>query len=164
MTQTIAQPATCLGPAGRRNRLAQSPDALFCYGTLRFGAVLRALLGRVPARTPAAAPGWRAAALQNRVYPGLVAAAPGSAAPGVLLTDLDTREWKILDAFEDDRYDLRRVTLADGGGGWAYVWPNEEVRPQNWDAADFQSRHLSQYAARCARLAPALAAGRPKTE
>ncbi|MCZ1006723.1 gamma-glutamylcyclotransferase family protein [Streptomyces lydicus] len=126
------------------------------YGTLQFDAVLEALLGRIPKRAAANAPGWRAAALEGRVYPGLVAA-PGSAAPGLRLTDLSPREWGILDAFEDDRYDLREVELTSGGRGLAYLWPEGDVRDENWDAQQFKALHLQEYAARCARIAPRLA-------
>jgi gamma-glutamylcyclotransferase (GGCT)/AIG2-like uncharacterized protein YtfP len=94
--------------------------------------------------------------LQGRVYPGLVEA-PDCEAPGVLLTDLSRREWAILDAFEDDRYDLRELTLASGAQGLAYVWPESEVRAENWDIELFRNRHLPEYAARCARIAPGLA-------
>ncbi|MDX3066751.1 MULTISPECIES: gamma-glutamylcyclotransferase family protein [Streptomyces] len=136
---------------------------MFCYGTLRFDTVLEALLGRIPARVPASLPGWRAAALEGRVYPGLVSA-PDGAADGMVLTDLRSREWKILDAFEDARYELQALPLSTGTHGWAYVWAHGEVRPENWDAVEFEALHLPEYAARCARIAPALAAGRPKPE
>lgn len=146
----------------RRSRLVPVPDTLFCYGTLQFDAVLEALLGRIPSHTPASAPGWRAAALEGLVYPGLVASAVGNAAEGVLLTDLSNEDWKILDVFEDTRYDLREVTLSTGQRCWAYIWAGEEVRPKNWDAAEFQDMHLQEYAARCARIGPRLIAGLPK--
>ncbi|MFE0421812.1 gamma-glutamylcyclotransferase family protein [Streptomyces sp. NPDC058953] len=128
---------------------------LFCYGTLRFDAVLEALLGRIPSGVPVDAPGWRAAALAKRVYPGLVPA-PGSTAPGLLLTDLSRREWAILNAFEDERYDLRPVALASGQRAWAYIWPGDDVLPANWDKDLFEGRHLLEYATRCRRIAPTL--------
>lgn len=137
---------------------------LFCYGTLQFDDVLRALLGRVPEQYPASAPGYRAAALEGRAYPGLVAQASDCSATGVLLTDLSEAEWRILDAFEDPRYELRQVSLSDGGYGWAYMWPGEDVRMEDWDAAEFEAQHLATYADRCARLGPRLAAGQPKGE
>ncbi|MEU6350156.1 gamma-glutamylcyclotransferase family protein [Streptomyces sp. NPDC047072] len=148
----------------RLARFAQGPNVLFCYGTLRFGDVLQALLGRIPERVPASAPGYRAAALQGRVYPGLIVCANGSSAPGVALTDLSSDEWRILDAFEDERYDLREVALSTGGSGLAYIWPGGDVRTEDWDAEDFERQHLAAYAARCARIAPRLAAGEPKGE
>ncbi|MEU3795775.1 gamma-glutamylcyclotransferase family protein [Streptomyces fructofermentans] len=164
MTQTICRTTPVPETSGRRDRLSQGPDVLFCYGTLQFDAVLTALLGRIPARAPASAPGWRAALLEGRVYPGLVVSTLGSTAPGALLTDLSNEEWRILDAFEDDRYELQEVTLSTGDRGWAYIWLDGEVQPENWDAAVFEALHLPEYAARCARLAPGLAAGLPKSE
>ncbi|MDX2554752.1 MULTISPECIES: gamma-glutamylcyclotransferase family protein [Streptomyces] len=145
-----------------RDRLSQGPDLLFCYGTLQFDDVLKGLLGRIPHRTPASAPGYRTAALEGRVYPGLVVRAFGGAAPGVVLTDLSNAEWRILDAFEDEQYDLRKVALSTGATGWAYVWLGGDVRAEDWDAAEFEARHLSAYAERCARIGPRLAAGEPK--
>ncbi|MFJ9893590.1 gamma-glutamylcyclotransferase family protein [Streptomyces sp. NPDC091280] len=145
-------------------RFSQGPQTLFCYGTLRFTDVLKALLGRIPDRAPASALGYRAASLQGRLYPGLIVSGPGNSASGLVLTDLSSAEWLILDAFEDDQYDLREIALSTGGWGLAYVWPGGDVRPDDWDAEEFQSQHLEEYAARCARLAPRLAAGLPKNE
>ncbi|MGW0730570.1 gamma-glutamylcyclotransferase family protein [Streptomyces mirabilis] len=82
-------------------------------------------------------------ALEGRAYPGLVLA-PGSAAAGFLLTDLSQREWGILDAFEDDRYDLRKLCLTSGAPGWGYVWPGGEVRDEDWEAEHFVTRHLQE--------------------
>lgn len=65
---------------------AVSPDLLFVYGTLQIPEVLEGLLGRVPRSTRAIAKGWRAAALECRVYPGLVSA--DGTATGRLLSDL----------------------------------------------------------------------------
>jgi gamma-glutamylcyclotransferase (GGCT)/AIG2-like uncharacterized protein YtfP len=164
MTQMTTDPTAVPEALGRRDRLSQGPNVLFCYGTLQFDDVLKALLGRIPERAPASAPGYRAAALEGRVYPGLVVRAFGGAAPGVVLTDLSNEEWRILDAFEDERYDLKEVTLSTGARGWAYIWPGGDVRVEDWDAEKFAAQHLSAYAARCARIAPALAAGQPKGE
>ncbi|MFH8642055.1 gamma-glutamylcyclotransferase family protein [Streptomyces goshikiensis] len=140
----------------RSARLAAG-DALFCYGTLQFDAVLNALLSRIPERQPDSAPGWRTAALEGRQYPGLVSS-PDTTARGLLLTDLTLTEWDILDAFEDTLYDLREVTMASGRRAWAYVWTKDEVLTQNWDQASFERKHLPEYVARCARMAPTLAA------
>ncbi|MGW1044374.1 gamma-glutamylcyclotransferase family protein [Streptomyces sp. NPDC002547] len=137
---------------------------LFCYGTLRFGDVLKALLGRIPDQVPASAPGYRAAALQGRVYPGLIVCAVGGPAPGIALTDLTSEEWLVLDRFEDERYELRQVVLSTGRSGLAYIWPGGDVRAEDWDAAEFERQHLAAYAARCSRIAPRLAAGEPKGE
>ncbi|MET9293072.1 gamma-glutamylcyclotransferase family protein [Streptomyces sp. NPDC003077] len=158
VTQSAHVPAI----SHRRYRLSPGSNVLFVYGTLQFDAVLDALLSRVPQRTPASAPGWRAAALEGRLYPGLVAA-PDATATGLLLTDLTNEEWAVLDAFEDDRYDLRELTLSSGGRGWAYVWPDDEVRAENWDAQYFAVHHLHEYAARCGRISATLARGAADT-
>ncbi|MDT0430343.1 gamma-glutamylcyclotransferase family protein [Streptomyces salyersiae] len=155
MYQATAQPSPVTATSGSRCRLSPDAATLFAYGTLQFDAVLEGLIGRIPQQVSASAPGWRAASLEGRVYPGLVAA-PGSVAPGVLFTDLSRREWAILDAFEDDRYDLREVTLSSGGRGLAYIWPAGEVLDEDWNSEQFRTRHLEEYAARCARIAPGL--------
>ncbi|MFD7136989.1 gamma-glutamylcyclotransferase family protein [Streptomyces sp. NPDC059894] len=139
------------------NRLADSPTALFVYGTLQFEIVLSGLIGRVPQRQPTTTLGWRAAALEGRVYPGLVSA-PGCEARGLLLTGMSEREWRVLDAFEDDRYDLQRIEVTCRSVAWGYVWPGGEVKAEDWDAAEFQECHLQAYAGRCARIASELAA------
>ncbi|MBA0049921.1 gamma-glutamylcyclotransferase [Streptomyces sp. AJS327] len=129
------------------HRLAVAPDTLFVYGTLLFPRILRALLGRAPARRPATAPGWRAAALRDRPYPGLVPAA--GTVRGRLLTGLTPAEWRLLDDFEDDDYELRRLHLGEGGYGWAYVWTSErEVLVEDWEPGTFAAYQLEAYAVR----------------
>ncbi|WP_431954631.1 gamma-glutamylcyclotransferase family protein [Nocardia lijiangensis] len=165
-------------PAGRLARVSGSEHALFVYGTLQFPVVLRELIGRCPDLSPAVLPGWRVAALPGRVYPGLVAAARATAR-GVVLSGLGAREWAVLDAFEDDEYDLRpvgfdgqRVDAERGevgglridregparfapGAVWTYVW-TAEVTPADWRADEFAARHLRTFTRRCAGWRPAL--------
>ena len=110
---------------------------------------MRVLLGRVPAGVAASVAGWRVAALPGRVYPALVS---GEAlAKGQLLTDLTPPEWRLLDAFEDDVYELRRLTLTDGRYGWAYVRAHHtDAAPHDWDIDTFERDHLTGYLKRCA--------------
>ncbi|WFB10903.1 gamma-glutamylcyclotransferase [Streptomyces sp. LX-29] len=128
-------------------RASEPADALFAYGTLQFPEVLTALLGRVPEHGPAEAPGWRAAALGRRLYPGLIPDADRSA-PGVLLTGLTPAEWRILDAFEADEYELRSVRLADGREVPSYVWRGGEELRETWDATRFRTAYLADFLAR----------------
>ncbi|MGW4244866.1 gamma-glutamylcyclotransferase family protein [Nocardia sp. NPDC004722] len=126
-------------------------DPLFVYGTLRFAAVLTELLGRVPEMEAARLPGRRAAALPGRSYPGLVTA-PGGVTDGFLLTGLTPGEWLVLDAFEDDEYDLVPVTVTAGervGYAWTYTW-TAQAEEQDWSAAAFEAELLPRYAAKCA--------------
>ncbi|QIS13798.1 gamma-glutamylcyclotransferase family protein [Nocardia arthritidis] len=125
-------------------------DSLFAYGTLQFPQVLIHLLERCPALEPVAVSGWRAAALPGRVYPGLVPATD-SVTPGVLLTGLTAAEWRILDAFEDDEYDLRTVEVHPGGRtAMTYVW-TAPVSEQTWYSEEFAAAHLAAFVTRCAR-------------
>lgn len=139
-----------LPPPDLPDRLpAADPQALFAYGTLMLPEVLRVLLGRTPASGPASIAGWRVAALPERVYPALV---PGEAiAKGQIITDLTPPEWRLLDAFEDDVYELRRLTLTDGRHAWAYICADPTAAsPEDWDIDTFERDHLAAYLKRCA--------------
>lgn len=132
-------------------RLPDASDPLFVYGTLRFGVVLTALIGRVPAMEPARSIGRRAAALPGRKYPGLVTA-PDAVTEGFVLTGLGTDDWRVLDAFEDDEYDLTPVSVHVGervGYAWTYTW-TAEVAAADWSATDFETAHLPYYESKCA--------------
>jgi gamma-glutamylcyclotransferase (GGCT)/AIG2-like uncharacterized protein YtfP len=122
-------------------------DRLFVYGTLQFPEVLVELIGRCPELVRADIAGWRVAALPGRVYPGLVPAADG-VARGVVLSGLSAGEWAILDAFEDDEYDLRPVQLATAAPAWTYVWTSV-VATDDWYPARFAADHLGPFVARC---------------
>lgn len=138
-------------PSGRLDQLLGDPDALlFVYGSLQFPEVLHALLGRVPPTTDAQANGWHVTALVDAVYPGLVAGAGPTT--GLVLSGLTADEWRVIDAFEDDVYDLRTVDLTDGRLAWAYTCPtgsNVSIEAA-WDARNFAEHHLTDYVRQCA--------------
>ncbi|MFE3051667.1 gamma-glutamylcyclotransferase family protein [Nocardia sp. NPDC059239] len=139
------------GSRWSRSRLPAAGEPLFVYGTLQFGPVLTELIGRVPAMEPARSIGRRAAALPGRAYPGLVTAT-GSVTEGYLLTGLTADEWRVLDAFEDDEYDLLPVSVHAGervGYAWTYAW-TAEVEDFEWSPAAFASEHLPRYVGKCA--------------
>lgn len=124
--------------------------SLFTYGTLLFPEVLRALIGRVPQSQAASVTGWRVAALKNRTYPGLVAA-PDGIAHGRLLTGLSGHEWRLLDNFEDRKYEVRKMKLSGGQNSLAYVWVDDAETCSNaWDLQAFALTHLGSYVERCA--------------
>lgn len=137
------------GRGVRLGRLVTSGRPLFAYGTLQFPAILEVLLGRVPELVPTVVPGWRVAALPGRVYPGLVPAAT-SQARGVLLSGLTAGEWEILDAYEDDEYDLRAIPLpSPGKSAWSYVWTSTPAQ-EDWHPDSFVTAHLLHFVTRCA--------------
>ena len=136
------------------SRLAREDAPLFVYGTLRFAEVLDALLGRVPRGETGTLPGWRAAALRQRPYPGLVPA-PGRTARGRVLSGLTPGECAVLDAFEGAPYALRRVALADGRAVRTYVWRDvdgPDVLPEDWDAQAYAGRVLAVYGSAARRV------------
>jgi gamma-glutamylcyclotransferase (GGCT)/AIG2-like uncharacterized protein YtfP len=129
-------------------RAMADDDRLFVYGTLQFPEVLIELIGRRPEYVEAELAGWRVAALPGRVYPGLVPAA-GGIARGVVLSGLDAGERAVLDAFEDDEYELRRVRLDSVTSAWTYVWTSA-VAQDDWYAERFAAEHLESFVLRCA--------------
>ncbi|MBL1078980.1 gamma-glutamylcyclotransferase [Nocardia sp. 2] len=136
---------------GRRRLLPAAGDPLFVYGTLQYPEVLNELIGRTPELEPAQVSGRRAAALPDRVYPGLVTAT-GAVTHGFLLRGLTAGEWQVLDAFEDDEYDLTPVSAHAGECevyAWTYTWKAEALE-QDWSVPVFTADHLPYYAAKCA--------------
>ncbi|MEU4340575.1 TetR family transcriptional regulator C-terminal domain-containing protein [Nocardia sp. NPDC023852] len=135
---------------GRLSGIGGQDHALFAYGTLQFPEVLKVLLGRVPSLEPAELTGWRAAVLPRRLYPGLVLA-PGELTHGAVLAGLSAAEWMVLDAFEDDEYDLRRVRVGDRVEPvWTYVW-TAATDSAEWRRDRFAADHLAAFASRSAR-------------
>jgi hypothetical protein len=91
-------------------------EPLFVYGSLTFDEVLAALLGRVPATVAAGLPAHEVRCVRGAAYPALVPAGAGRVADGLLLTDLTAGDWRILDSFEDDLYDLVGAVAVVAGG------------------------------------------------
>ncbi|MFL6137611.1 MAG: gamma-glutamylcyclotransferase family protein [Frankiaceae bacterium] len=132
---------------------------LFVYGTLTVDEVLRALIGRVPARRPGAVAGWRAAALRGHPFPGLVPA--DGEARGFVLTDLADGELDLLDAFEGPAYERQPLELTDGTAVVGYVWLDEpRALADDWDVERFRSDELPAYLERCAAWLAGVRTGR----
>ena len=88
-------------------------DLLFVYGTLRDPDLRSAVLGRrtwATAALLARAPGFATVHYPGRVYPALVRV-PGSAAEGLVLTDLTSFEIDLLDAYEGEEYRRTRLPV-----------------------------------------------------
>ncbi|MFE9576211.1 gamma-glutamylcyclotransferase family protein [Nocardia sp. NPDC006044] len=137
-------------PSARRwEQCAAQGYSLFVYGTLQFPEVLDALIGRVPQRRAATVTGWRVAALPGLLYPGLVPE-PDALARGLVLRGLNAAEWAVLDAFEDDQYDLRAISLPSSADRVStYVW-TAAVAQDDWHPDQFTETYLPDFVAHCA--------------
>src|SRR6266700_7173980 len=108
-----------------------SSDRLFVYGALLDAAERARLLGRPIEATPARLPGY--ARGQKRYY--FVARATGATTDGAILEHLTSRDFEILDRYEDvPRLYTREsieVIAADGNVTtcWIYL-------PTEWSRAD----------------------------
>lgn len=144
------------GPAA--GRVAGVGSELFAYGTLQFGPVVNAVIGRMPDIAVAVARDWRVAALPRRPYPGLVAR-PGRLAGGVLLRGLTPADWAFIDAFEDAEYELRPIHVVGREPPVpAYVW-TAEPSEQDWHATVFAAGHLDRYTQWCQQWRRGFTAG-----
>jgi len=121
---------------------------LSVYGTLQHPPILEHLVGRTPALRPAVVPGWRAARLHGRVYPGLV---PGRGPAGGHLVDVDDHELDVLDRFEGTQYERIRV-VAEAGGvrveAWAWRLRAEHAAladDADWDLDAFTTHHADAF-------------------
>ena len=127
------------------------PAPLFVYGSLLFPEVMRTLIGRDPERTPAAIKGWSIVAIPGKLYPGLVPD-DGLVAAGHLITDLAEHEWRVLDAFESDFYELRSVMTQDQTTAWVYALNDGgDGFSDPWDSTKFAQDSLEQYLHSCSR-------------
>lgn len=88
--------------------------------------------------------------MSQRSRPHLCRPLPGTNdVHGRILTDLIAKEWRTIDAFEDDMYELRRLTLTDGQQGWPIYVRNGPrnllaSRKNEWLAAEQLHRYLER--------------------
>jgi hypothetical protein len=69
---------------------------------------------------------------------------------GLLLNGIKPEEWRLLDDFEDDIYDLVPLDLLDGRTGWAYVCQDNAIaQSARWDYHAFAHDDLPTYVGRC---------------
>lgn len=120
---------------------------VFTYGTLMFPDVWRAVAGREFASVPAHANGFAIYRVRNAVFPGIIAATPQDAVPGVVYLDVDEATIERLDRFEDDFYRRQAVDVRCSDGrvlqADAYVVPagqRDVLTDEPWLAAEFVAR------------------------
>lgn len=124
---------------------------LFCYGTLQVPDVVQAVLGRIPAGTPARLPGYARFRVNAAGYPGIVRR-PAAETPGTLYADISEEDVAILDRFEGELYSRRslRVVPEDGRrlDAWAYViaaGQEQRLSSEAWSLARFLESGLDQF-------------------
>ena len=88
---------------------------LFCYGSLVFAEVMRAVTGRSFAHEPARLFGWRRTCFRGRVFPGIQPHAGGSTS-GTLWRGIDARSAQLLDAYETSAYERVRLPARTSAG------------------------------------------------
>jgi gamma-glutamylcyclotransferase (GGCT)/AIG2-like uncharacterized protein YtfP len=148
--------------SSRLERIKANPGPLFVYGSLMFAEVTEVLIGRNPQRTQATVDGWRVISLPGKVYPGLMQSV-GAIAVGQLIHDLTNQEWAIMDAFENDIYDLKCLQPRElKSPAWAYVLECLIANPVGWNPQHFATTHLTEYLATCQRWSSRAAAS-PRT-
>ncbi|POS77610.1 hypothetical protein DHEL01_v204002 [Diaporthe helianthi] len=118
--------------------ISHSAPALFAYGSLLLDEVIAALLGRVPEHERVKAPGYRVSKLPDQPYPGLVRDV-SSEAQGRIYWGLSSKEWAILDAFENSLYEVQVVMLDDGRKALAYVWTEDLLKGAAGWTTDFMT-------------------------
>ena len=126
---------------------------LFCYGSLEFADVMRAVTGRSFAHERARLDDWERRRLRGRSYPGL-RPRMGASTPGTLWQGIDLRSAARLDRFEGDLYERRTVAVRAAGGLAAaevYVIRPEflgELSSEPWDRLGFARESLADFVGR----------------
>ncbi len=149
----------------------QARHALFAYGSLQVEEVMEAVTGRRFAARPARLPGHRRRQLHGCSYPG-VRADIAESTDGVLFEGLDADVIGILDLFEGEPYERRRVTVGSVGasgrparlheGVFVYVIRDEHAQLMSdrpWRLEGFRSEALDRFLAECRAFREALAGG-----
>jgi gamma-glutamylcyclotransferase (GGCT)/AIG2-like uncharacterized protein YtfP len=130
---------------------APARHALFCYGTLEFPPIMRAVAGRLFPALPARLHGYRRLGVKGEVYPGIVAAV-GAAVTGTLYDGLAPADLRVLDAYEDGIYRRRLLRVRDAAGrlraAWVYIVPSmyrHRLGAADWDPGTFARRDFARY-------------------
>ena len=104
--------------------------------------MLEALLGRIPALSPATLSGYTRYAIQGRPYPAIAAAAPPASVSGCVIRGLTRTEWEVLDEFEGEEYAKTGVEVEAGAEGRvsavAYVY-SRGLAPELYGSWDYDT-------------------------
>jgi gamma-glutamylcyclotransferase (GGCT)/AIG2-like uncharacterized protein YtfP len=124
---------------------------LFAYGTLMFPAVIKSVIGRIPDNHSAIIKGYRRLEVAGEFFPGLIRENDESV-EGIVYINITRDEWERLTAFEDDFYELQKVTidcLGTNVGALAYIVPPSRksiLSDKVWNPDFFRENHLAGFA------------------
>jgi len=133
---------------------------LFVYGTLQIPEVFQAVTGRNVPAEPARLAEHARYRLKGLSYPGLVVE-DGAVTEGLLFRRLGPGEVARLDAFEDDFYERRMVSVTTLAGetveAETYIVPaasRHRIDPRPWCLDEFRSQSLQSFLDRCRAAGP----------
>jgi len=116
---------------------------LFAYGTLMWPKVMTALIGRCPEGVPAVLSGYVRLRVKDANYPAIKESA-GHSVEGILYRGLTDREMQVLDHFEGEEYDRKKVRIGAEHAA-AYVLSPEYdhvVETATWHPEQFRPEHF----------------------
>jgi len=122
---------------------------VFVYGSLLSNDVVKVLLGRNPLGPNATLRGYHRFHIKERVYPA-VFPRNGGTVEGKVLMELNEKEKRILDEFEDVEYKCEKVLVEVNDQpekprmveAWAYMFPkgSEHLLYGTWDYNTFKEK------------------------
>jgi gamma-glutamylcyclotransferase (GGCT)/AIG2-like uncharacterized protein YtfP len=124
---------------------------LFCYGSLEFADVMRAVTGRSFSHEPARLDGWVRLRLRGRAFPG-VRPKLGTSVSGTLWRGIDDESAERLDRFEGETYERRPLVVRTRSSvsvtAQVYVIKEAlrgELSQEPWDRARFVRESLRDF-------------------
>jgi hypothetical protein len=128
---------------------------LFAYGTLMFPPIIESVIGRVPHSRPAGIKGYMRLVVTGELFPGLVAnEGTQGCVQGLIYLDITPSDWKLLIAFEDEFYSLKRVDVQCCGrnlSALAFVVSparRSVLSEKIWDPDEFRNSVLKRWGRR----------------
>lgn len=125
---------------------------LFAYGTLMVPRIWRAVTGQDCPSEPATLSGYAIYRVHDADFPGIVSAGRRSKVQGRLFSSLNADILARLDAYEDEFYVRREVTLLDAEGNpvesQAYVVPERFAHilsREPWTLEWFEKQAMDNY-------------------
>ncbi|MGI9027324.1 MAG: gamma-glutamylcyclotransferase family protein [Candidatus Saccharimonadales bacterium] len=120
---------------------------LFVYGTLTFPEIMHALVGKNFRCAPASLKNHSVVTIDGKAYPALIKSF-GKTANGLVLFDVDKESFRIIQAWEGNEYDLRKVEVIIHGTSMMteiFCWKSPISKPAPWDRKTFEKDHLHNY-------------------